>query len=197
MKNRSLLLIVVAFLVGPIAFVSRAAGQQDNFWRDFSDWEARRDALNSVGDGHPRSSRSRRGVAIPQRSLDFKRIQALNLELKQAVSLAGALDLRSLAKSAAEINKRAKRLQFSLGLPKPTEHNRKKVEAKLDELRTSLPRLGSSITDFVENPVFKNDRAVDAKLLIKAGDDLKEVIELSDWVKKSSKRLANRPVRTK
>src|SRR5712692_3231375 len=98
MKNRSLSLIIMAFLLGPVAFVSTAAGQQDNFWRDFSDWEARRDALNSVGEGHARSSRYRRGVAIPQRSLDFKRIQALNLELKQAVSPAGALDLRSLAR---------------------------------------------------------------------------------------------------
>ena len=46
MKNGSLLLIVVAFLVGPIAFVSRAAGQQDNFWRDFGDWESRNRVLN-------------------------------------------------------------------------------------------------------------------------------------------------------
>jgi len=171
--------------------VCTASAQQDDFWRDFSDWERRRDALNRVGEERGRrSSPYRRGVAVPQRSWDFKRIQVLNLELKQAVSPGGALDLNVLAKSAAEINKRAKRLQFSLALPKPKERNQKEVAAKFDELRASIPMLGSSITDFVDNPVFKNARVVDTKLLIKAGDDLEEVIELSDWVKKSCKKLA-------
>ena len=190
MKNTAVLLTVMTLLVGPIAFVSPALGQQDNFWKDFSDWEARRDALNRVGEeGRRRSSRYRRGVAIPQRSWDFKRIQAVNLELKQTVSQGGALDLKFLGRSAAEINKRAKALQFGFALPKPNERNRKKVEATPDELRASLTMLGSSITDFVDNPVFKNARMVAAKLLIKAGDDLEEVIELSDWLKKTCKKL--------
>ncbi len=49
--------------------------------------------------------------------------------------------------------------------------------------------LESAITDFVDNPAVENARGADAKLRIKAAGDLKDVIELSDWVKKSSKKL--------
>src|SRR5258708_22308816 len=134
MKNRSLLLIVMAFLVGPIAFASTAAGEQDNPWR----WE--------------RPSPSLRSLPAIQRFWDLKRIRALNLELKQAVSPSAPLDLKFVAKSAEEINQRAKRLKSNLSLPKPKRPNRKKVEANLDELRASLPMLESAITDFVDQP---------------------------------------------
>src|SRR5437879_3845575 len=117
MNNRSLLLIVVAFLVGPVAFVSTAAGQQDDPWR----WEI--------------PSPSQRHLAASQRFWDLKRIRVLNLELKQAVSPSGALDLNFVAKAAEEINQRAKRLKSNLSLPKPKTPNTKGVEMNLDELR--------------------------------------------------------------
>src|SRR5207253_2312071 len=144
-----------------------------------------------------RSTRYRRGTAIPQLSSDFKRIQVLNLELQQAFSPSGALDLKLVAKSAEEINQRAKRLKSNLSLPKARRRNRKEVEANLDELRASLPMLKSAITDFVDNPALKSARAVDAKLRIQAGGDLEEVIELSDWVKKTCKKLARSAGTTK
>ena len=57
--------------------------------------------------------------------------------------------------------------------------------------------LKSAITDFVDNPALKSARAVDAKLRIQAGGDLEEVIELSDWVKKTCKKLARSAGTTK
>jgi len=117
-------------------------------------------------------------------------MRALNLELKQAISPSVALDLKLVASSAEEINQRAKRLKSNLSLPKAKRPNRKKVEANLDELRASLPMLKSAITELVDNPALENARVADAKLRTKAAGDLKEVIELSDWVKKSSKKLA-------
>jgi hypothetical protein len=48
------------------------------------------------------------------------------------------------------------------------------------------------IAEFVNNPVFRDARTVDAKLLVKAGRDLDEIIELSNWVKQSSEKLAAR-----
>ena len=129
-------------------------------------------------------------MAAKQRFWDLKRIRALNLELKQAISPSVALDLKLVASSAEEINQRAKRLKSNLSLPKPKRPNRKKVEANLDELRASLPMLKSAITELVDNPALENARVADAKLRTKAAGNLKEVIELSDWVKKSSKKLA-------
>ena len=190
MKNRALLLLtVMAFLVGPIAFVSRAAGQ-DNVWRDFSEWEVRRKALNRVGEDHETAPRYRRRVAPATHLRDINRIRALNLELTQAVSQGSALDFEFLAKSAGEINKRGKRLQVDLAFPRSKERDGEKVEVTPDELRKLLTALGSSIKSFVDNPVFKSARVVDARLLIKAKSDLAEVIELSDWVEKSCKKLA-------
>ncbi len=189
-KDRALLLVAMASLVGPIAFVSPAAGQQYDPWRDFNEWESRNRALN--GDhGRPEvPSRSRRSLAASESFRDRKRIRALNLDLKRAVSPGGALDLNFLARSAAEINRRAKRLKSNLALPKPEQRTQKRSEAKLDELRASIPILESAITDFVENPTLKNGRVLDAKLRTRAAGDLNEVIELSDWWKKSSKKLA-------
>ena len=190
MINRSLLLTIMAFLVGPIAFVSPAAGQYDP-WRDFKEWESSNRALNGdPGRNERTTSPARRPLFASQISLDLKRMRELNLDLKQAVSPSGALDLNFLARSAAEINRRAKRLKSNLAFPKPEQHAQKRSEAKLDELRAAIPILESAITDFVGSSTLNNGRGIDAKLRTRAAGDLNEVIELSDWLKKSSKKLA-------
>src|SRR6266853_2885884 len=97
MKNRPVLLIVMTVLVGPAAFVSTTAGQQDNFWRDFSDWESRNRVLNGDPWRWEIPSPSKRHLAAKQRFWDLKRIRALNLELKQAISPSVALDLKLVA----------------------------------------------------------------------------------------------------
>src|SRR5258706_8714465 len=181
---------MVAFFVGPIVFVSPAAGQQYDPWRDFNEWESRNRALNGDPGRSDRPSPSRRSLFASQISLYLKRMRALNLDLKQAVSPSGALDLNFLARSAAEINRRAKRLKSNLAFPKPEQHAQKRSEAKLDELRAAIPLLESAITDFVGASTLNNGRGIDAKMRTRAAGDLNEVIELSDWLKKSSKKLA-------
>jgi hypothetical protein len=189
-KNKALFFGVVASLVGSLTFVAPAMGQQSDFWRDFSDWEARRDALNRAAEAHARSGPSRRPVKTLRHGQDLNRIKALNLEIEQAVSQGHALDFNFLAKSAAEINKRGKRLQVSLAFQSAKERDRKTLEAKPDEVAALLKALGSSITSFTNNPVFRNPRLVDVKQLAKARGDLEAVIELSDWVEQSCKKLA-------
>ncbi|HYR76283.1 MAG TPA: hypothetical protein VEM96_10620 [Pyrinomonadaceae bacterium] len=188
-RNGALLFAAMSFLVGPIALVSPAAGQQSDFWRDFSDWEARRKALNSVAEAHERSLPYRRPAAAP-RVRDIKRIQALNSELTQGVSQGSVLDFRFLAKSASEIKKRGKRLQLELAFPKPKEGDRRSLGARPEDLRALVTVLGASISSFAGNPVFKKARVVDANILIKAGRDLEEIIELSEWVERSCKEMA-------
>jgi len=187
-KN-SALLFALAFLVGPLAFVS-AAGQESDFWRDFSDWEARRKALDRVGENHKSSLPNRRPMAGASHVRDIKRIQALNLELTQAVSQGSALDFSFLAKSAGKIKKRGKRLQVDLAFPKPKEGDRRSLGATPGDLRALVTVLGSSITSFADNPVFKKARVVDANKLVKAGNDLEEIIELSEWVERSCEKMA-------
>jgi hypothetical protein len=91
--------------------------------------------------------------------------------------------------------KSAKRLRYRLALSASEEDPKRRkgeVGAAPEQLRSSLDLLGELITEFVNNPVFKDARTVDAKLLIKAGRDLDEIIELSSRVKQNSEKLAAR-----
>jgi hypothetical protein len=194
MKNRTRLLTVISLLVCVGAVAPPISGQQGYSDKEIRDWEARRDALNRVSEApHSRPTPRGRGVALPERSQDFKRIRLLNDELKQAVSLGGAIDLEFVAKSASEIRKSAKRLRYRLALPASEEDPKRRdrdAGAAPEQLRSSLDLLGELIAEFVNNPVFRDARTVDAKLLIKAGRDLDEIIELSSWVKQNSEKLA-------
>lgn len=124
---------------------------------------------------------------------DFMRIQIINDELVKTTARAGALDPKFVAKSAAEIKKRAERLKHNLALPE-TENdvNPFKVEAKaeLGLLKSSLSALDKLITGFVTNSVFASADVVDAQLAIKARRDLEEIIELSSGIKKTGEKLS-------
>jgi hypothetical protein len=196
MKNRARLLTMISLLVCAGAVAPPISGQQGYSDKEIHEWEARRDALNKVSETpHSRPTPRGRGVALPGRSQDFKRIQLLNDELKQAASQSTAIDLELVAKSATEIMKSAKRLRYRLALSASEEDPKRrkgKVGAAPEQLRSSLDLLGELITEFVNNPVFKDARTVDAKLLIKAGRDLDEIIELSSRVKQNSEKLAAR-----
>lgn len=136
----------------------------------------------------------RRGssLAVAQISEDFMRIQVVNNDLAQALSRGGALDLKFIAKSAAEIRKRATQLKANLALPKPEQESkptRTSVVAEPDQLKSALSALDELIISFVSNPVFQSVNVVDAQLSAQARRNLEEIIELSGQVKKRSEQL--------
>jgi hypothetical protein len=59
-----------------------------------------------------------------------------------------------------------------------------------DQLRSLLSSLSNSINGFVENPVFESAKVIDARLSEQAGRDLRQIIELSKRIRKSSERLS-------
>lgn len=131
-------------------------------------------------------------LALTQIREDFMRLQTINNDMAQANSQGGALDLKFIAKSAAEIKKRAGRLKYNLVLPEPekgTKRPKAEVGAETEHLKTSLSRLSGLILGFVSNPLFQNANTVDAELSAKARRDLEGIIELSEGIKKSSERL--------
>lgn len=122
---------------------------------------------------------------------DFTLIQVSSNNLAQAAQ-ADALDLKLVAKSAADIRKRAGRLSSNLGLPKSEKGaKRPALEEAPDaeNLKQSLTRLDALVDGFAHNPVFREINLIDAELSAKARRDLDEIIELSDWVRKHSERL--------
>jgi hypothetical protein len=125
-------------------------------------------------------------------SEDFMRIQVINNELVLAALRDGALDLKFVARSAAEIRKLAARLKDNLVLPE-MEEGTKRFQAEdmqeAEQLKPAVSALGKLIAGFAHNPVFKEPKVVDAQLSAKARRDLEEIIELSNQVRKSSERL--------
>ncbi len=174
-------------MLGPTLLVTRAAGQ--DVWRDNQDFEARRAALNRVGESHDANHRYRRHVAGP-RLIEIERIRVVSSELTHAVSEGGTLNLRFIARSATEINKRARLLQASLRFAKSEVPDSRNAE-NTEELGAALKVLQSSIASLVDNPVFKSPRLVDINRSIQAAGDVEKVIQVSYHVKRICKKLAS------
>jgi hypothetical protein len=150
---------------------------------------------------HRRPDYERRAL-LTQIRQDFLQIQIVNDELQKSAANTRPLDLKLIAKSAAEIARCAQRLQGNLALPK-NEEDLKSQEAKElipkeltpSGLRLLLGVLNGAINAFVANPVFEKSGVVDAKLSAQASSDLGQIIEVSKQVKKSSERLKRSTVK--
>ena len=131
-------------------------------------------------------------LATPQIREDFVRLQVLNNDLAKAGSRAGALDLKFVSKSAAEIRKLATRLRDNLALPgagDAPESPGVKAEPPPAQLGPALAALDGLILKFVDGLASKGVYLVDAQSSAKARRELEAIIELSGWVKKASERL--------
>lgn len=140
---------------------------------------------------HRRDEHERRLILTEIRE-DFLGIQIVNDDLQKLGSQTGDLNSKLIAKSAAEITKRAERLNYNLALPKgerTTHLPRGTAETGIEQLRLSLSLLSNSINGFVENPIFEKARVIDVNLSAKARRDLDQIIEVSKQVKKISDKL--------
>ena len=130
-------------------------------------------------------------LAVAQLQEDFTRLQIVNKDLVLTTSKSAAPDLKFVAKSAAEMNKRAERLMSNLALPDPPGPPRPAPEAAADsaQLKKSITALGWLIYRFAKNPIFKEGEVIDTQSAAKARGDLEEIIALSAQLKKSSEQL--------
>ena len=138
----------------------------------------------------PAPAKRNPGLRLAEFQADFLSLQVVNKNLLNAVSGADPLDLKFIAKSAAEIRKLSQRLKANLALPKgaeTTERSQTEVGPVPEKLRSSLLILDRLIFDFVSNPVFVSAKVVDAELSAKARLALDEIIALSGWVSRVTK----------
>jgi len=146
------------------------------------------EAIESALAARPRrSSDHERRIIMAQIKEDFLQIQIINDDLKLQA------DMKSVARSAAEINRRARRLKDNLSLPEASATSASRAagtDNDRDQLRSLLSSLSNSINVFVENPVFESSKVIDARLSEQAGRDLRQIIELSKGIRKSSERLS-------
>jgi len=115
-------------------------------------------------------------------------MQLVNNEMMQTVFVKKSLDLKQIAATTAEINKRAARLSETLALPRLDDNakNPKPDEPGNDRsLQAGLLALDRCIMSFIDNPFFKQPGVVDVQLALKARQDLDLIIRLSKQLKKS------------
>ena len=146
------------------------------------------EAIESALAARPgRSSDHERRIVVAQIKEDFLHIQIINDDLKLQT------DMKSVTRSATEINRRASRLKDNLSLPKASATSGPRAagaDNAQDQLQSLLSSLSNSIKRFVENPVFESAKVIDARLSEQAARDLRQIIELSKRIKKSSERLS-------
>lgn len=124
---------------------------------------------------------------------DFERMQLVNNVLQEGAS--GRVDYGRISEGAAEIRKRAARLDASL-FPSATDkqsasQNPSAAERGAD-LKSLLAQLDGAIRGFVSNPMFGNTKVVNIPDSSEARRDLERIIRLSGKVKQVADKLKRR-----
>jgi hypothetical protein len=142
--------------------------------------------------GHPPDERAVK-AAVKQLGEDFRRIQVIRNDVARALVAGGALDYGRVSEQAAEVRKRALRMQTYLALRDAKAEAARHAEAAAPpgerELKAALVRLCKRIDSFVANPRFASPDVVNVEGNERAGRDLREIISLSAAVREGAERL--------
>ncbi len=196
----SLVAIPLLLLVVSPTFAQRAPGgpapaiNKTNAVRARQQAESRREyQLRNFGKQPNAAKDSRQLKALmEQTEEDFNRILTRHNEIARVLASEKPFDYHFLNEASAEINKRASRLQATLGLEQLETDTR--VAEKTDEIdaahmKEALVRMCSQIRSFVTNPVIENPSTVDAQNLTNARRDLESLVQLSGHINKEAKKL--------
>lgn len=158
------------------------------------DMEARENRLRGIG----KVKRIENDIAPPRVTLgqvkeDYEGLQAANNELLKMLSRGKRLDYKLVEDSASEIKKRAGHLKsymLVLQMVRENEGRRKTVaEIETEEIKDSILLLDAMIARLIENPIFRNfNKVLDTDNSAKARDELDNIIDLSEEIKRSAKR---------
>jgi hypothetical protein len=190
--------ILVLRIVGAVALAStftlHAFGQRGERVHDRDsnerDLEQRIFNLGKLGKRSGGNRRRDPNLTPKQLQEDFTCIQVLNNSLVEAMSRGGETDDQLVARSVSEIRMRAERLRDNLALPKPEKSTKQSWSGPVG-LKASIAMLDELIIGFAHNPAFREARADDAELSVRARRDLEAIIELSGQIKKRFEQPLN------
>ncbi len=132
-----------------------------------------------------------RQATLKQINDDFKNLQVLNNQLMTSC-VHEQVDFKCASELLSGIGARASRLQSSLLLPVDDSDEKKESWPEIstaDQLRASLLAFDGVVTRFVNNPIFKQEKVIDAQQAASAGRDMRAIAELSRKLKKASRKL--------
>ena len=158
------------------------------------DEQRREMQLRGLGTTAARTDERSVKAAVEQLNEDFKRIQVIRNEFAHALKVEGVLDYKRISGQAAEVKKRALRMQTYLALRGKDEEKERAGQTEYDdaEMQDALVRLCKRIDSFVANPKFTSPDVVDVDGTARASRDLREIIALSGAVRASAERLGQK-----
>jgi len=140
-----------------------------------------------------KAATERRRNLFPQINEDFQRIQMIHNEIVRMLQPDKGLNYDRLADLTGDMKKRSVRLRENLALPQPEKSNTPPTQPEtIDDvhLKKTIADLHDVIVTFVANPLFKNLGVVDAKVVDAAGENLVDIIDLSEKIKREAKLLS-------
>lgn len=147
--------------------------------------------LNRMKNDAKAASERRRNL-FPQINEDFQRIQVIHNEIVRMLQPDKNLNYDRLAELTDDLKKRSARLRENLCLPDSEKAEAKAAHAEaIDEshLKKNIIALHDLVIDFVANPIFKNLGVVDAKMIDTATENLNNLIDISDEIKREARIL--------
>jgi len=184
--ERSTVLFCVLLSVSVVARSQTPAAREDN--RTLDEY----DRTLNVMKNDAKAASARRRSLFPQINEDFQRIQVIHNEIVRMLQPDKGLNYDRLADLTSDMKKRSARLRENLALPQPEKTNTPPTEPEtIDEahIKKTIADLHDVIVSFVANPLFKNLGVVDAKVVDGAGDNLDDIIGLSEQIKREAKLL--------
>ncbi len=141
-------------------------------------------------DARARAARERRRNLFPQIDEDFQRIQVIHNEIVRMFQPEKTVNYDRLAELTDDMKKRSSRLRENLFLPEPDKTKEKPAHSgTIDEnhLKNNVVALHDLVVSFVANPIFKNLGVVDATVIESAAENLENIIDMSDEIKREAK----------
>jgi cell fate (sporulation/competence/biofilm development) regulator YlbF (YheA/YmcA/DUF963 family) len=122
---------------------------------------------------------------------DFENIQKLQNEIVKTYTSGKKINFRKIDDVAAEISKKALRLDANLFRSESDKRpkTKSKDEVATKSVRDLIIELDDAIGNFVSSPVFTNNKLVDTKISEKSQIDLQKIIKLSENLSKEAKKL--------
>ncbi len=119
---------------------------------------------------------------------DFETIQKLQAEIIKVYTTGKEINYQKISESAAEINKKAIRLESNLFGTKPDPEKKDKRQ-KTFILKIAIIELDKAIENFVESPVFKSNKLIGQNDAEKAQIELEKIIKISESLTLEAKKM--------
>ena len=142
-----------------------------------------------------KAANERRRNLFPQINEDFQRIQVIHNEIVRMLQPDKGFNYDRLADLSGDMKKRGERLRENLALTEPDNTDAQPAHPEaIDEahIKKTIADLHELIVSFVANPLFKNLGVVDANVVNAATENLENIIDISDEIKREAKLLEMR-----